>query len=159
MPEALEYLTAYNSEAEAGEAASAGAAEKAPAKAEAKAENLKVRDGAEAVKQNGGKVPSISSGPAPKLPKAGPIGGLLLVILFVVFAIMPAYPGSGASRLQLLWAALVRGGSLRGDEAGSASPMSGSGANGDAYHQVNPFDSGVSSGEFSSFWASQPIVP
>lgn len=48
-----------------------------------------------------------------KLKVPGTITMILVFILFLVFAISPAYPGSKMTRLQLLLAVILKGGSMR----------------------------------------------
>lgn len=70
---------------------------------------------------------------APKLEKApgitipGGITGLLLFILFIIFAVMPT--GGGQTRLQLLWSILTKGGGFRTDYDANPNPHKDTGTN------------------------------
>ncbi len=106
----LEFLKQFNSEPEETNAAGQQVEDQAPApqgdnvkldeKSEAKVEDRKTR----AKKNN---KPLIEPHKVPDLPvPSGPIGLLIALALFLIFAVTPVGPG-GDSRLTLLWKAIT----------------------------------------------------
>ena len=158
MDEHLSYLQLWNDEAddEAEAAAPAVAAEPG---------NVTVKDTGPII-ETAKPAQEEKPGIAPKIEKKdihikapGGILGLLIFILFMIFAVMPT--SAGQTRLQLIWNVLTKGGALRGVD--SMNPV---GGNGDIpQSQIMPGLPGPPGGDINSGgpsgggWIFDPLTP